>query len=513
MVEYIRMTSAIYREGGYQAHNGPLSIKPIQSVDLDAAIQDRIAVLAAKVRSAEPMIDKIAAFGPGVHKGCGAGPGFWFGDTAEIHFLAQTPGKRFDYRLGWLAGSECVVVIGGPTCASFEDYQRRILKVPGLRYLNVDPDEAQPRSATPVRCLRDPRSYQLVLSEMTHRQNATLYAHQTTGTIWALAARLNRDTGKPVHVAGPPPLLSRRTNDKIWFGDIARRLLGADAVSTKRTAQSWSILTWHVAELARKRERLVIKVPDSAGSEGNFVVQSRDVVHLSLPDLYAKLRDLLPNHGKGLGFPVLVEVWDVNVLTSPSVQMWIPLPEHGSPEIEGLFEQVLSGEDAAFAGAIQAKLPTRFDQALCHGAMQLATLFQQLGYFGRCSFDTLITGTSYQDAKIHWIECNARWGGVSIPMSLVNRLAGPGSTPQYSIVQNDTDRFPPMKFIDMVAEFADLTDTQDLQTGVIFLTPNLTETGTGVHFLSLGGDAGSATDQARQVLRRFRRTGRQDNPA
>lgn len=491
-------------EHAYQNRDGPLCIRPSRSVDLDAGTQKKIEALVADIKRADRKIGEIAAFGAGVQKGCGAGPGFWFGDTAEIRFLARTHGSRLDYRLGWLAGSECVVIIGGATCAAFEDYQRRILKLPGLRYLNVDPDEAQPRCATPVRCLRDPGSYSRVLSEMDQRASATLYAHLTTGTIWALAARLSQDTGKPVHVAGPPPLLSRRTNDKIWFGNVTQRLLGTDAVSTKRTAFSWSILARHVAELARKSERLVIKVPDSAGSEGNFVVHSRDVSHLSLRNLFQRLKEMIPGLGNGPVFPVLVEVWDINVLNSPSVQVWIPLPEHGPPEIEDVFVQALSGEEAAFAGAMRANLPERFDRELCHGAMQLATLFQKLGYFGRCSFDALIYGANARDAKIHWIECNARWGGASIPMSLVNRLAEPGQAQNYTIVQNQTDPFPAVPFADALTRFADMTVTDDLQAGVIFLSPNRMERGTGAHFLSFGRNAQSAVDQASEVLRRLK---------
>ena len=268
-----------------------------------------------------------------------------------------------------------------------------------------------------------------------------------------------------------------------------------------------------ITTLARKWERLVIKVPDSAGSQGNFIVNSHDVLHVSLKDLYNNLQKMLPNHGRGPGFPVLIEVWDVNVLTSPSAQVWIPLPDQGPPEIEGLFEQILTGEEAAFSGAVLADLPDQLDQVLCHGAMQLATLFQQLGFYGRCSFDALVSGSNDDQAAIHWIECNARWGGASIPMSLVNRLALSGRVPSYAIVQESSDLFAPVSFTDALNGFADLTDTRELQTGVIFLTPNLMEAGTGAHFLSFGTDTQGATDQARQVLHRLKHPNRQSKSA
>ena len=38
--------------------------------------------------------------------------------------------------------------------------------------------------------------------------------------------------------------------------------------------------------------------------------------------------------------------------------------------------------------------------------------------------DAILIGESLADARLHWIECNGRWGGVSIPMTLANRLTG-----------------------------------------------------------------------------------------
>ena len=52
----------------------------------------------------------------------------------------------------------------------------------------------------------------------------------------------------------------------------------------------------------------------------------------------------------------------------------------------------------------------------------LTVLFQELGYVGRCSFDMVLVGESIDNCRVEFIECNARWGGTSIPMTLVNRL-------------------------------------------------------------------------------------------
>ncbi|MDJ0630129.1 MAG: hypothetical protein QNJ44_17880 [Rhodobacter sp.] len=417
--------------------------------------------------------------------------------------MSHAPDKRFDYRMGWLAGPQDVVVIGGPDCPAFEAYQRTVTGSVGLTYLNVDPANAMPRRATTAICLRDVNSFERLEGVVAGRMGTTLHAHLTTGTIWALASRLAQKIRTKVFVAGPPPLLSRRCNDKLWFGGVVKRLLGAGATPPKRAAFSAAALTRQVADLAKKWDRIVVKVPDSAGSAGNFVIHAHDVRDIGARALFKRLRDALPKNGRAPRFPMLVEVWDANVLTSPSVQTWIPSPEDGPPIIEGVFEQILSGETAAFAGAAEADLPRHIDDSLSTGAMELAMVLQRLGYFGRCSFDALVTGANSHVGAIHWIECNARWGGVSVPMSLVNRLAGADRAPPFVIVQNDSDPFRPFPFAAAVQEFSNLAPAPDLRSGVLFLSPNLMEAGTGCHFLSFGTDAKAAERQAKAALHRL----------
>lgn len=481
-----------------------MSFRPKQVPELSPETLQRIANLADEIKQSEPRIDDLSPFGTGVHKGVGSGACVWFGDTAEIPLLGQNAGRRFDYRLAWLAQGCDIVVIGGADCPAFEAYQRGWLGAPGIRYLNVDPDTISPRSATPTISLRDPIAFGQLCDALADQKSVTLQAYITTGTIWALAARLNQAIVAEVFVAGPPPLLSQRANDKLWFGDVARRLLGAEAIPPKRAAYSKSTLTRHVAELAREWDRLVVKVPDSAGSAGNFPVKSEDVRGLQPAALNRRLMQELSIDGRAPVFPMLVEVWDANVLTSPSVQIWIPDPDDGPPLVEEIFEQLLHGEQAAFSGAVLADLPLAVESALTSGALQFATLFQQLGYYGRCSFDAIVTGASIDAGTVHWIECNARWGGASIPMSLVHRLAEQDDQPHYTIVQSDKGTFRALDFADAAREFADVAPAPDLGSGILFLSPNMMELGMGCHFLALGADPNAATKLAMSTVDRLR---------
>lgn len=484
----------------------PLHIRARAHPDISPDEIDRIDTLASEIRAKSPRIDDIEMFGSGVIKGCGSGPGLWFGDTAEISLMDRNPDKRFDYRLGWLAADGDIVVIGGPSCKPFETYQRKWLQAPGLSYLNVDPKSEPPRISTLAKCLRDQDAYGRLIAALDGATCMTLHAHQTTGRAWALASRLSQDLGTRIHVAGPPPTLCRLANNKLWFGEVAQRLLGLGATPEKHATHSASALTRHVANIARKRDRLVIKLPDSAGSAGNFVLEAKDVRGLTPRLLRDSLLKRLSLAGCENRFPMLVEVWDANVIANPSVQMWIPAITAGPPLIEGIFDQVLSGDKAAFAGAAQADPPPHIETALCRDAFRLASLFQKLGYFGQCSFDTVVTGERGVADTVHWIECNGRWGGVSVPMTLINQLAPKGRAPHYLIVQNESGGFPHWPFSKVLQEFSDIAASPDLQSGVLFLSPNMMEAGLGNHFLAFGNDGSAARASAKAVLQRLQAT-------
>lgn len=185
---------------------------------------------------------------------------------------------------------------------------------------------------------------------------------------------------------------------------------------------------------------------------------------------------------------MLVEVWDAHVVANPSVQTRITRTAEGRPVIEGIFEQTPSGDRAAFAGAAPADPSHHISAALCRDALRLAVLVQRLGYFGRCSCDTVVTGEHGPADTAHWIACNARWGGVWVPMTLVNRLTLKGRTPHHVLVQNESNGCPLLAFSKALRDFSDLAPSPDLQTGVLFLSPTLMAAGLGTHFPAFGRD-------------------------
>jgi hypothetical protein len=224
---------------------------------------------------------------------------------------------------------------------------------------------------------------------------------------------------------------------------------------------------------------------------------------MSVKALHRYLKDLITETAGPSPYPLMVQVWDRDVLTSPSVQLWIPLAEEGPPIIEGIFEQYLTGQAGSFAGAVPATLPDDWDFKLSRDALMLGHVLQALGYFGRCSFDTVISGKNFGLATLHWMECNGRWGGVSVPMTLLNRLFTPEKTPAY-IIAHRSGLVPSHRpFSSGLDILKDLLWHPGDNSGIIFLAPIGFEEGNTLIFLSLETETADAIDQAETVLHRL----------
>ena len=192
--------------------------------------------------------------------------------------------------------------------------------------------------------------------------------------------------------------------------------------------------------------------------------------------------------------PLLVGVWELPLVASPSVQLWIPHRTIGAPIVEGIFEQIV--EEGQFVGASSSTLPAALRQRIAEEAVYIACLFQELGYFGRCSLDTVLLDSG----ALLWIECNGRWGGVSVPMTLINRLVGDWQSRSFVIVHRFGLRLRARSFAEVMAQLRDrLFRSGGPPKGIVLLTPDAIEEGSGLHFLVLGDTRSEVLAQAKEI--------------
>ena len=466
----------------------PISIVPQFDVRIDPAEMDRLDGLAGRFLSAEPALQDISAFGPGVTAGLTDTPRILIGDHSEIPLMDPAEQSLFGYRIGLLAGEGDVLVLAQARSPDFEHYLQRLLAAPTFDVLEVTEATSQVSGSLPYRCYATPHLLDRLVDVARNGQGACLVPHLTTGHVWRLGAAVAARSGAPISICGPSPRLSRRVNDKLWFAACVRDVLGQSALPPSFGAYGPAALAGEVKHLVSRFDRVVVKVPDSAGSAGNLSLESRRLRDHSVTELSRILTLLLHGLGWRDRYPLLVEVWETEVLMSPSIQVWVPHADEGLPVVEGIYQQVVEHKEGVFIGAVRAELPSEWEQRLSTEAMRLAYLFQRLGYFGRCSFDVLLSGTDLKTAAVHWIECNGRWGGVSVPMTFANRILADPSAWNPVIVQKESEALEPRAFARVLEQFHDmLFDPRHPDDGIVFLTPTGLEQGKAMHFMTLSG--------------------------
>lgn len=356
-------------------------------------------------------------------------------------------------------------------------------------------------------CWRDRRLRHDLEQAIRHEGLRYIHPHISTLQVWELAAMLQGSTRMPVQVIGPPPALAKWANDKIEFASVATRLLGKETVPQTTAAYNFATLAKVVNRLAATHSRLGIKFPDGTGGTGNFLVKSENIRGRTLKQVRNYLRQLLKAHQWPKGGRLLVDVWETEVINSPSVQTWIPPVGHGAPIIEGVFIQDVVGEKGHFAGSCPSDLPKDIEQEMVNGSFLLAKLFQSLGYVGRCSFDLILVGDSLDSCRIEFIECNARWGGTSGPMTLMNRLEATKQDQTYGIRKVAVDGLWQLEFAELTRELDDeLYAPATGQGNLVIFNPARINSGSAVEVVALENskDAVSKwlTDSLPQSLKR-----------
>ena len=159
---------------------------------------------------------------------------------------------------------------------------------------------------------------------------------------------------------------------------------------------------------------------------------------------------------------------------SPSTQLWVPPLGAGDPVCEGVYEQLLVGEEKCFLGSRPSTLPGYLNEGLAHASLRVAAGLQAAGYVGRCSFDFVVTGDVHaeegaeDEAEFFFVECNGRWGGTSTPMALVDRCVE-GPRPDYIAKDVMHPSLAGAHFKDVLARFGDTLFDAATQEGRFLL--------------------------------------------
>jgi len=346
-------------------------------------------------------------------------------DVSGIPFLADIAGvEEYQHRGRLRAGDHDVYVTVTPEALGYEPYCRGTLQMGAPEHLVADP--IGPPIAVARACTAGATHRRLV--EIARGAGGmTVHPYMGIEDVWELAAMLSVDGRAPVRVISAPPPVTWIANDKALFDELVARVLGREALVDTRISRDLAGIETDLRMLAQRHDRVGLKRTRCASAMGNAVFASRDV-H-SDRDAAEMVQEFLRRTEWPDGEEVLAVAW-LDTDLSPSTQLWIPPLGLCEPCLDGIYEQILKGEEKVFVGSRPSTLPDAVNQDLAAAGLMVAAALQELGYVGRCSFDHLVTGDPHAEFQVVFTECNGRWGGTSTPMSLLDRLLH-GPRPAY----------------------------------------------------------------------------------
>ncbi|QDG50385.1 hypothetical protein FIV42_06445 [Persicimonas caeni] len=347
-------------------------------------------------------------------------------DVSGIPFVADIPGvEEYQHRARVRAETGDLFVAVTSPVEGYEAYCQQKL---GLG----EPDFFQAKPVSGPMTIAEACAYGHNLDRIAEwaaeRGGVVIEPYMSIEAVWTLAEKLS-ERGVDASVTGPPPPALWIANDKGALAGVIDRVAdGAWNVETHQETAPEAMVR-RLIELAERHHMVGLKRTRCASAMGNIVFESAMIRRVEPIELDRQVRQFLTKTEWDEGEEVLVVEW-AQTDESPSTQMWIPPADVGEVRLDGVYQQILSGPERVFVGSRPSTLPDEVNRQLAEASFVLATIFQEFGYVGRCSFDFIVVGDPEGDFDIRVTECNGRWGGTSTPMHLVDRLVN-GARPPY----------------------------------------------------------------------------------
>ncbi len=236
---------------------------------IDAKLPE-IEALAKRLIRDEPALRSSLDFGPMVRQGASPDPALIICDHSGTELFDLERIGLYEHRMALLARPGDTVVVHRRV-PEFERYLAEDLGLRDVSFVEVGLRDAE---AVARKLRTDATLAKSLADALKPGMPLTIHAYLTTGHVWRLAKSLAEERQSPVYVAGPGPRASRRANDKLWFWSLARELTGARSVPPTLYAFGPAAAAAQAARFARTCESLVVKVPSSAGGQGNLHLES-----------------------------------------------------------------------------------------------------------------------------------------------------------------------------------------------------------------------------------------------
>lgn len=377
-----------------------------------------------------------------------------------------------------------------PLCVGYNEYLARYLDWENIHYFQVQQNLMSENLGLFRPLLDDTKAYDKLVKVTRIEQDFVIHPYQGILSAWKAAALLKSQGCHSIKVLAPIPKLADIVNEKHHFCSIVQRLLGKEEVIDWAIATSIPEIFQNISKLSGYSSGLAIRIPNLVFGFGTLLLTRDKVNRTSKDELHNEIFkwidkvNTIPTDDK----PFLITRWEEDVLVSPSVHLWIPPKKNHEPMIEGVFDQSFSPNDPlTFQGSRVSQLPVNIIERVERAAFLLGCLFQKMFYVGRCSFDLIVCGKSFEKTTIKFVECNGRWGGTSIPMSFMNRVFGDYRNHPYvaGIWKNTSGEI--IQFEDLISKLDDILYNVFTKRGwVILYNPGALSEMNRIYFITLG---------------------------
>ena len=469
------------------------------SVTPTPAQQRSVEQLAELLLQDHPELGAIEQWRPHIPGRLDEGPALHLDDLSEIPLLNGGHDVRFlQDRARLRAGTGDLLASCSEPIDGYEEYCCDQLGLGSVEWLH--PEHPVHPLGIAAACWEDRRIRRRLVHQLRSDELSYLHPHMGTFGCWELAALLHGASRRPLHVIAPPPALTSWVNDKVHFAHAISRLFGEEFVPRTTSAWSLGMLTQHVRELSETSEVIGLKLPNSAGGDGIAVLDALKFRGRPLHEIHDSLLPVVTRLAWNGDSRLLVDTWETDVICSPSAQLWIPPEAEGLPILEGLFVQQLK-DRAGFIGVTAAEFPDPLATDLATRSWLVARLFQRLGYIGRCSFDLILVGEDLANCRLEFIECNGRWGGTSLPMTMMNRLFGDWRQQPFAVRVMAAQGLDRVAFSGLIEQFPEeLYDRRTGQGRLIFYCPGRMRHQSSLSVLALGSSWTDAADFVSQRM-------------
>lgn len=409
-------------------------------------------------------------------------------DLSEIAYVSSSPKLFLQERARLRACDGDLLATSLPAVPGYEAYCRDQLGLGDVTWLRpeVESDSDSRSLRLAEFCWEDRETRRDIVHAIRSDDLRYLHPHMGSKPVWELALLLSQTSHRDVKVIGAPPEVSKFVNDKGEFAKLIKRMFGKGATPESGVAWNFAVASERLRDLNATTKHVAVKLPDAAGGSGNVLIPMSDVQGRTLHEIDELLHERLERIHYESGDELLVTTWADDVIAAPSAQLWIPPRAQGLPILEGLFMQTIEGDRGIFTGFGPADLPPSIREQMTRQCLQVAHVFQLLGYVGRCSLDTILVGPSIEQAALQFIECNGRWGGTSLPMTMMNRIFGDWKTQPFQSQQ--------VKLDSLGSTFADVSEVlqdrlykagEDAANKIVLLNPQAIQAAKRVSFVAL----------------------------